>query len=458
MTGRITDAYTNIATVKLFSHARREAGFARAAMSEFLHTVHRQMRLVTGFEIVNHVLSMRADREHRRRRALAVDARAGRHRRGGGGDGDGAAPQRHLALGDVGNGGAVRAHRHGAGRHQHARAAPQRRRPSRRARRWPSPRGEIRFENVRFAYGGRKAVIDDLVLAIRPGEKIGLVGRSGAGKSTIVNLLLRFYDTEAGRILIDGQDIAAVTQESLRAQIGMVTQDTSLLHRSVRDNMLYGRPDATDGDMIAAARARRGARVHRAAGRPQGPQRLRRPRRRAGRQALRRPAPAHRDRPGDAEGRADPAAGRGHQRARLRGRGGDPAQPLPADGGQDGDRHRAPAVDDRGDGPADRASTAAASSRRAITAACSRRAGSTRGCGRTRAAASSARMPTRQRRPKSTPRRMRRSKRPRLPTKPCPCRRSFAERLKSSAVAPIGPGKLRLVLRSGARTTACNSL
>jgi len=115
-------------------------------------------------------------------------------------------------------------------------------------------RGEIRFEHVTFAYGGKTPVIDDLSLTIRPGEKIGLVGRSGAGKSTIVNLLLRFYDTERGRILIDGQDIAHCTQESLRAQIGMVTQDTSLLHRSVRDNILYGRPDAGDADMEAAAR------------------------------------------------------------------------------------------------------------------------------------------------------------------------------------------------------------
>ena len=112
--------------------------------------------------------------------------------------------------------------------------------------------GDIRFEGVSFAYGGKNQVIDDLTLHIRPGEKIGLVGRSGAGKSTIVNLLLRFYDVEAGRILIDGQDIAYATQESLRAQIGMVTQDTSLLHRSVRDNIVYGRPDATDVEVLAA--------------------------------------------------------------------------------------------------------------------------------------------------------------------------------------------------------------
>jgi ATP-binding cassette subfamily B multidrug efflux pump len=115
-------------------------------------------------------------------------------------------------------------------------------------------RGEIRLEHVDFHYGGKRPVIEDFSLHIRPGEKIGLVGRSGAGKSTIVNLLLRFYDVEGGRIVIDGQDISRVQQNSLRAAIGMVTQDTSLLHRSVRDNIVYGRPDATDEEMIAAAK------------------------------------------------------------------------------------------------------------------------------------------------------------------------------------------------------------
>jgi ATP-binding cassette subfamily B multidrug efflux pump len=116
-------------------------------------------------------------------------------------------------------------------------------------------RGELQFDTVSFRYGASAgpSVVDWLTLQVRPGEKIGLVGRSGAGKSTIVNLLLRFHDLESGRILIDGQDIAGVTQDSLRAQIGMVTQDTSLLHRSVRDNILYGRPDATEGQMVAAA-------------------------------------------------------------------------------------------------------------------------------------------------------------------------------------------------------------
>ena len=115
-------------------------------------------------------------------------------------------------------------------------------------------RGEIRFDKVSFHYGRAAGVIDDFSLTVRPGEKIGLVGRSGAGKSTLVNLLLRFYDLESGRIAIDGQDIAGVTQESLRAAIGVVTQDTSLLHRSVRDNIRYGRPQASEEAMVAAAR------------------------------------------------------------------------------------------------------------------------------------------------------------------------------------------------------------
>jgi ATP-binding cassette, subfamily B, multidrug efflux pump len=113
--------------------------------------------------------------------------------------------------------------------------------------------GEIRFENIRFHYGREDGVIDDLSLVVQPGERVGLVGRSGAGKSTLVNLLLRLYDLEGGRILIDGQSVSEVTQESLRAAIGMVTQDTSLLHRSVRDNIRYGRPDATEEEIVAAA-------------------------------------------------------------------------------------------------------------------------------------------------------------------------------------------------------------
>ena len=110
------------------------------------------------------------------------------------------------------------------------------------------------FDGIGFHYGKGKGVIDRLSLTVKPGEKVGLVGRSGAGKSTLVNLLLRFYDLESGRILVDGQDISAVTQDSLRANIGMVTQDTSLLHRSLRDNILYGRPDASEAMVVEAAR------------------------------------------------------------------------------------------------------------------------------------------------------------------------------------------------------------
>ncbi len=112
--------------------------------------------------------------------------------------------------------------------------------------------GEVRFEHVDFHYGKKRGIIGDLNLTIKPGEKIGLIGPSGAGKSTLVNLLLRLYDVEGGRILIDGQNIADVGQESLRARIGMITQDTSLLHRSIRDNLLYGKPDATDAELWEA--------------------------------------------------------------------------------------------------------------------------------------------------------------------------------------------------------------
>ena len=124
------------------------------------------------------------------------------------------------------------------------------------ARELEVPHGEIRLEHLSFTYGrtdGRR-VLDDLNLVIRPGERVGLVGRSGAGKSTLVNLLLRFHDIEEGSIRIDGQDIGYVTQESLRAAIGMVTQDTSLLHRSIAANIAYGRPGATAAEVESAAR------------------------------------------------------------------------------------------------------------------------------------------------------------------------------------------------------------
>ena len=252
MTGRITDAYTNIATVKLFSHARREAGFARSAMQEFLGAVQRQMRLVTAFEIVNHALSMALI-------ASTAGVALWLWMRGAVGIGPlAAATAMALRLNGISHWvmwemaalfehiGTVQDGINTLSRPHTVLDAPD-------AQPLQVSRGDVRFEQVGFAYGGTRRVIDGLSLHIRPGEKVGLVGRSGAGKSTVVNLLLRLYDVEGGRVLIDGQDIAHVTQDSLRAQVGMVTQDTSLLHRSVRDNILYGRPDADDAAMIAAA-------------------------------------------------------------------------------------------------------------------------------------------------------------------------------------------------------------
>jgi ATP-binding cassette subfamily B multidrug efflux pump len=252
MTGRITDAYTNIATVKLFAHDRREAAHAQGAMAEFLATVHAQMRLASGFEILIHALSM----------ALVL---------GIAGTALALWVQGAVGIGAVAAATAMALRLNGishwimwemATLFEHvgtvADGIQMLSRPravvdASGAQPLVVRQGEIRLEGVRFAYGGTKAVIDGLDLVIRPGEKIGLVGRSGAGKSTVVNLLLRFHDVAAGRILVDGQDIARVTQDSLRAQVGMVTQDTSLLHRSVRDNILYGRPDAGDDAMRAAA-------------------------------------------------------------------------------------------------------------------------------------------------------------------------------------------------------------
>ena len=253
MTGRITDVYTNISTVKLFSHTHREASFARSAMQDFMHTVYRQWRMVTGFEVINHCLSM-----------LLIASTAGSTlwlwTQGQVGVGAVAAATAMALrlngishwvmwefaalfehIGTVRDGMNTLSKPHTVVDHPQAKAL-------------LVHKGALQFENVSFAYDGVHPVINGLSLQIRPGEKIGLVGRSGAGKSTVVNLLLRFYDVGSGRILIDGQDIALVTQNSLRAQIGMVTQDTSLLHRSVRDNILYGKPDASDAQMIQAAR------------------------------------------------------------------------------------------------------------------------------------------------------------------------------------------------------------
>jgi ATP-binding cassette subfamily B multidrug efflux pump len=257
MTGRITDAYTNITTVKLFSHTQREASYVQSAMAEFLRTVYAQMRMVTGFEVVNHALSMGLIAS-----TAGVTLWLWTESRVGVGA-VAAATAMALRLNGISHWvmwemaslfeqiGTVQ-----DGINTLARSPTVLDRPD--AQPLRVTRGDIRFEGVSFAYGSAansaRPVIDNLDLHIRPGEKIGLVGRSGAGKSTIVNLLLRFYDIPRGRVLIDGQDIALATQDSLRAQIGMVTQDTSLLHRSVSDNIRYGRPDAGDAEMEAAAK------------------------------------------------------------------------------------------------------------------------------------------------------------------------------------------------------------
>ena len=253
MTGRITDAYTNISTVKLFSHAGREASYAKSAMSEFLGTVHMQMRYVSGVEFTNHILNM-----------LLVIATSG------------VAlwlwTQNEISIGGVAAATAMALRLNGISHwvmweltslYEHIGTAqdgvntlslPQQIVDKPQAQVLNVSAGEITFDQVEFAYGMKASVLKALNLNVKPGEKIGLVGRSGAGKSTIVNLLLRFYDVEQGRVLIDGQDVRDITQNSLRSQIAMVTQDTSLLHRSVRDNILYGRPNATEQEMVTAAK------------------------------------------------------------------------------------------------------------------------------------------------------------------------------------------------------------
>ena len=253
MTGRIVDSYTNIATVKLFSHSRREQAYAREAMGGFLATVYRQMRLATGVYSLLYALNMAL---------LAAVAALGIWLWLQGAASTGAvAVAAALALRLLGmshwimwdlsalfeNIGTVHDGISSISLPPTVDDAPG-------APALPPVRGEIRFEDVAFHYGKGGGVIEHLGLHIRAGEKIGVVGRSGAGKSTLVNLLLRFHDVEAGRITIDGIDVASVQQDSLRAQIGVVTQDTSLLHRSVRENILYGRPNASEAELLDAAR------------------------------------------------------------------------------------------------------------------------------------------------------------------------------------------------------------
>ncbi|EHJ9989040.1 ABC transporter ATP-binding protein [Vibrio parahaemolyticus] len=253
MTGRIVDSYTNIQTVKLFSHSQRETQYAEQGMKGFLNTVYRQMRLVTGFdvavEISNYILVFSVA-------ALSIYLWL-----------DSAISVGAIAIAvslalrvngmsmwimwEVGalfeNMGTVV-----DGMKTLSKPIDIQDKPN--AKDLVVSKGGIQFDNVSFHYGENKGVINHLNLDIKPGEKVGLVGRSGAGKSTLVNLLLRFHDVEEGSIKIDGQNISDVTQDSLRSKIGMVTQDTSLLHRSIRDNILYGNPTASEEELLKATK------------------------------------------------------------------------------------------------------------------------------------------------------------------------------------------------------------
>ena len=252
MTGRVTDAYANIATVKLFSHGAREADYARRSMEEFMVTVHAQMRLATLLHTCSFIINSSL--------TLSTAALGIWLWHGG-----------HVGAGAVATATAMALRLNGLSQFimwESARlfenvgtvsdgmvtlSKPHTILDKPDALPLKVERGDIRFEHIDFSYEAGKPLLNGFNLHIKAGEKVGLIGRSGAGKSTIVNLLLRFYEPQSGTISIDGQNINDITQESLRAQIGLVTQDTSLLHRSVRDNIIYGRPEATEEEMVQAA-------------------------------------------------------------------------------------------------------------------------------------------------------------------------------------------------------------
>ena len=251
--GRVVDGYTNIATLKLFPHAGREDDYVRESLTENVDKVRRMTRLTTTMD-------------------FTVTALNGLLIAGMGGLGMWLWHQSAITVGAfafatglairisnmsgwimwVINGifeaiGTVQDGMETVAQPHTVQDAPD-------AKELVVRQGEIRFDDIEFHYGKEGGVISGLSLDIQPGEKVGLVGPSGAGKTTLVNVLLRMYDLEGGRILIDGQNIAGVTQDSLRSRIGVVTQDTALLHRSIRDNLLYGRPEATEEEIVAAVR------------------------------------------------------------------------------------------------------------------------------------------------------------------------------------------------------------
>ncbi len=253
MVGRVVDSYTNILTVKLFARADDERSSVREALERWMGAFLDLMRLITGATALLSVMN-----------SLLLAATAGLSlllwSRGSMTSGEVAAGlalvMRILAMsgwvmqtvrGVFENVGVIQESMSTIAR-PHAIVD----RPG--APDLVVPRGEIRFEDVTFNYGREDGVIERLSLRVRPGEKVGLVGPSGAGKTTITSLLIRLHDLEGGRVLIDGQDIAAVSQDSLRRQVGVVTQDTSLLHRSIRDNIAYGRPGVGEAEIVEAAR------------------------------------------------------------------------------------------------------------------------------------------------------------------------------------------------------------
>lgn len=253
MTGRLVDTYTNISTVKLFSHSNREAEYARQGMEYFLSTVHPQMRLATALSssvwAINVLLIFSVAAvsiwlwSNVAITTGAIAAAIGLVLRLNG-----------MAQWIMWEVSALFENIGTAKDGLNTLSIACEVQDTANAKPLQLTQSNIDFNDVCFHYGKGGGVINHFNLHIKSGEKIGLVGRSGAGKSTLVNLLLRFYDIESGTISVDGKNIAQVQQESLRAHIGMVTQDTSLLHRSIRENLLYGKPDASEAEMIEAAK------------------------------------------------------------------------------------------------------------------------------------------------------------------------------------------------------------